>query len=114
MVITTGSLWLGPYSDHQEELHRSIKELHLSGMGYRRIASHLNAEGVKTARGKEFASAHVHSILKKRQSRDDRLSQPPRVRYTDFDLRFVERKLISEDTEEASRDSNQEINLIPR
>ena len=49
-------------SNYQDELHDKIKELHDSGLGYRRIAYWLNENQYKTPRGHEFKNNHVHSI----------------------------------------------------
>ena len=62
-------------SDSQDELHDKIKELHDSGLGYRRIAYWLNGNGYKTPRGHEFKNNHVHSIWKKRRIRNVRINR---------------------------------------
>ena len=62
-------------SDYQDELHYKIKELHDSGLGYRRIACWLNENQYKTHRGHEFKNNHVHSILKKRRIRNERIKK---------------------------------------
>ena len=38
----------------QQEIHDQIKPLHDEGMGYPRIAKHLNDQGIKTIRGNEW------------------------------------------------------------
>ena len=63
-------------SDYQNELYDKIKELHDSGLGYRRIAYWLNENQYKTPRGHEFKNNHVHSILKKRRIRNERINKP--------------------------------------
>jgi len=67
---------LFPTSDYQNFLHDKIKELHDSGLGYRRIAYWLNDNQYKTPRGHEFKNNHVHSILKKRRIRNERINRP--------------------------------------
>ena len=57
-------------TNYQDELHDKIKELHDSGLGYRRIAFWLNENQYKTPREHEFKNNHVHSILKKRRIRN--------------------------------------------
>jgi hypothetical protein len=42
-----------------------------------------------------FFNNHVHSILKKKRLRDERLNQEVEVEYGDFSLEFLERKLIN-------------------
>ena len=38
IVLKTGNLLVAPYSEYQNELHDTIKELHDGGIGYRKIA----------------------------------------------------------------------------
>ena len=52
-----------------------ITEMKVDGLGYRKIAKRLNEMGIKTARGKEFFPASVHSILKKKKIRDERINK---------------------------------------
>jgi hypothetical protein len=73
--ITSNQLWNTHYSDYQTYLYNRISELKQEGLGYRKIAKLLNAEGVKTPRNKEFLPASVHSILKKKKIRDERLNK---------------------------------------
>jgi hypothetical protein len=95
MVLTTRNLIVAPYSDYQTELHDIIQNLHDEGLGYRKIAQWLNENGYQTPRGKRFFNNHVHSILKKKRLRDERLNQEVEVEYRDFSLEFIERKLIN-------------------
>ena len=59
----------------QEELHDYIKNLHDSGMSYRRITKLLNKKGIKTHTGKEWGETgnSVYSVLKKYRQREERL-----------------------------------------
>jgi hypothetical protein len=61
-----------PYSDYQFFLHNKISELREQGLGYKRISDILNEEGVLTVRGKVFTNSHVHSIMKKKNIREQR------------------------------------------
>ncbi|MBT5662631.1 MAG: hypothetical protein HOJ05_02915 [Alphaproteobacteria bacterium] len=64
-------MYLHPYSERQEKLHRIIKKLqeyrHLS---LKNMADKLNTLGIKTHRGKTFSSGSIHSILKRKKERD--------------------------------------------
>ena len=95
MVLTTRNLLVFPYSDYQTELHDIIQNLQDGGLGYRKIAQWLNENEYQTPRGKRFFNSHVHSILKKKRLRDERLNQEVEVEYRDFSLEFIERKLIN-------------------
>ena len=77
-------------SDYQDELHDKIKELHDSGLGYRRIAYWLNENQYKTPRGHEFKNNHVHSILKKRRIRNERINKPYELTFSEWYIREVQ------------------------
>ncbi len=62
------------YSKLQTETHNLIKSLHANGMGYRRIANHLNSKNIKTFTGKQWKGNHVHATLKRFKEREKRLS----------------------------------------
>ena len=76
-------------SDYQDELHDTIKELHDGGLGYRRIACWLNDNQYKTPRGHEFKNNHVHSILKKRRIRNERINRPYELTFGEWYFREV-------------------------
>ena len=61
------------YSEHQQYLYDTIKELHGKGLGYRKISNWLNERNIKTPRGNEFKGNYVFSILKKGKIREERL-----------------------------------------
>jgi len=56
------------------------------GLGYRRISDILNEEGILTVRGKVFTNSHVHSILKKKNIREERLNREPKKEISKFKL----------------------------
>ena len=87
--ITTHLLWSRPYSDYQFFLHNKISELREQGLGYRRISDILNEEGILTVRGKVFTNSHVHSILKKKNIREERLNRKSRKEVSRFVLEGV-------------------------
>ena len=47
-------------------------------MTFHIIAAHLNKKKIETVRGKKFKGAHVHSIMKRKRVRDEKLKE----RYT--------------------------------
>ena len=62
------------YSKRQECLYQLIKYLHgEKDMGYRKISHFLNRSGIKTQRNKTFSNSSVHSILKRKKQRDERM-----------------------------------------
>ena len=42
------------YSEHQQYLYDTIKELHGKGLGYRKISNWFNERDIKTPRGSDF------------------------------------------------------------
>ena len=63
------------YSEHQQYLFNTIKELHLKGLGYRKISNWFNERNIKTTRGSEFKGNYVFSIFKKGKIREERLNR---------------------------------------
>ena len=64
-------MYLRPYSERQEKLHRIIKKLKEERyLSLKNIADRLNTLGIKTHRGKSFSSGSIHSILKRKKERD--------------------------------------------
>jgi hypothetical protein len=86
VTVTSNLLWSKPYSDYQFFLHNKISELRKQGLGYRRISNVLNKEGILTVRGKVFTNSHVHSILKKKNIREERLNRKSRKEVSEFVL----------------------------
>lgn len=62
------------YSKMQTETHNIIKSLHANGMGYRKIANHLNLKNIKTYADKQWKGNHVYATLKRFKDREKRLS----------------------------------------
>ena len=84
------NLHIARLSNYQDELYDKIKELHDSGLGYRRIAYWLNENQYKTPRGHEFKNNHVHSILKKRRIRFERINRPYELTFGEWYVREVQ------------------------
>ena len=89
VTVTSNLLWSKPYSDYQFFLHNKISELRKQGLGYRRISNILNKEGILTVRGKVFTNSHVHSILKKKNIREERLNRKSRKEVSKFVLEVL-------------------------
>ena len=69
------------YSKYQYFLYETISELRVKGMTFNRIADHLNKKKIFSVRGKIFRGAHVHSIIKRKRMRDEKLEREyPEVR----------------------------------
>ena len=80
-------MYLRPYSERQEKLHRIIKKLReKSHLSLKSIADKLNTLGIKTHRGKSFSSGSIHSILKRKKERDKCIEG---VRNKDFPIKIL-------------------------
>ena len=80
-------MYLRPYSERQEKLHRIIEKLQeYRHMSLKSIADKLNALGVKTHRGKIFSSGSIHSILKRKKERDKWIEE---VRNKEFSIQIL-------------------------
>ena len=63
-------------------------------MTFQKIAEHLNKKKIKTVRGKKFKGAHVHSIIKRKRVRDEKLKERyPEVR-SDFYLDIYDKSIL--------------------
>jgi len=70
------------YSKKQELLYQLIRYLHEEkGLGYRKISYKLNSWGIKTPREKKWFPQSVHSVLKRRNQRDNRIDNQRNQRY---------------------------------
>ena len=80
------------WSDEQEYTHKRIKSLHDNGKGYRTIAKLLNAENLKTAKGKEWKNTNVYSVLQRyaeRQARLERQSYTSEIKFSKMKLEWL-------------------------
>jgi hypothetical protein len=78
------------WTESQQEIHDQIKTLHDEGLGYRRIAKHLNDQGIKTIRGNEWESNNVHSVLKRNRERLKRL----KVKEEESEIEYGKMELV--------------------
>ena len=69
------------YTEYQYFLYETISKLREKGMTFNQIADHLNKKKILSARGKKFRGCHVHSIMKRKRVRDEKLKEKyPEVR----------------------------------
>ena len=93
--LRTSNLWVAPYSSHQQFLYDTVSDFRDRGRTFEKIADWLNDNGYKSARGKIFRSSHVHSIIKKKRLRDQRISKECQMTIGNFDLWFLDMTLIN-------------------
>ena len=70
-----------PYTKKQQLIYRLIKFMHDEGLGYRRIATKLNAVGIKTTRDTTWNNAKVYSVLKRNHQRRLRIDSIRNKKY---------------------------------
>ena len=87
VTVRCSYLNIPPLSEYQDFLFEKITELQNEGLGYKRIGHWLNEHGYKRPRGHEFKSAHVHSILKKRKLREERINKPYELTYGEWSIK---------------------------
>ena len=64
-------------------------------MTFNQIAEELNNKGYLTARGRVFKGNHVHSIVKKKRLKDEKLERVHTEVRSDFYLDIFDRTLIN-------------------
>ena len=63
------------YTEYQYFLYETISKLRKKGMTFNQIADHLNKKKILSARGRKFRGGHVHSIIKRKRVRDEKLRE---------------------------------------
>ena len=63
------------YTEYQYFLNGTISILREKGMTFNQIADHLNKKKILSVRGKKFRGGHVHSIIKRKRVRDEKLKE---------------------------------------
>ena len=94
LTIRRPPLTASHYTKYQYFLYETISKLREQRMTFNRIADHLNTKGILSVRGKKFRGAHVHSIIKRKRMRDEKLEREyPEVR-SDFYLDVYDKSII--------------------
>ena len=83
------------YSQYQFFLYETITAHREKGKTFDQIAEWLNKKGYLSVRGKKFKGNHIHSIVKKKRLKDEKLErQYPEV-WSDFSLEVVDKTLVN-------------------
>ena len=83
------------YSEYQFFLYETITEQREKGKTFDQIAEWLNKKRYLSVRGKKFKGNHVHSIVKKKRLKYEKLERMyPEVR-SDFSLELVDKTLLN-------------------
>ena len=83
------------YSQYQYFLYQTIIEQREKGKTFDQIAEWLNNQGYLSVRGKNFKGNHVHSIMKKKRLKDDKLERDYPEVLSDFSLEVVDKTLVN-------------------
>lgn len=97
--VRISNLWVAPYNSYQQFLYDTICRFRKKGWNYQQIADWMNSNDYTTPRGKKFLNAHVHSIVKKKNIRDARLTRRYPSKLSNFGTGLVDRTLINTPTD---------------
>ena len=87
--------YLPKYSQYQFFLYETIIAYRERGKTFNQIAGWLNGKGYLSVRGKKFRGAHIHSILKKKRLKDEKLERGYPEQWSDFSLEVVDKTLVN-------------------
>ena len=93
--IRRPSLNVPLYSKYQFFLYEIITEQREKGKTFDQIAEWLNEKGYLSVRGKKFKGNHVHSIVKKKRLKDEKLERVYPEVWSDFSLEVVDKTLVN-------------------
>ena len=82
------------YTEYQYFLYETISKLREKGMTFNQIADHLNKKKILSARGKKFRGGHVHSIIKRKRLRDEKLRGRYHETRSDFYLDIYDKSIL--------------------
>ena len=87
------------YSDYQFFLYETIIAHREKGKTFDQIAEWFNKKGYPSVRGKKFRGAHIHSIVKKKRLKDEKLERDYPEQWSDFSLEVVDKTILMRDFE---------------
>ena len=83
------------YSQYQFFLYETITAHREKGKTFDQIAEWLNKKGYLSVRGKKFKGNHIHSIVKKKRLKDEKLERDYPEEWSDFSLEVVDKTLVN-------------------
>ena len=83
------------YTSYQFFLYETITEQREKGKTFDQIAKWLHKKGYLSVRGKKFKGNHVHSIVKKKRLKDEKLERVYPEVWSDFSLEVVDKTLVN-------------------
>ena len=82
------------YSEYQFFLYETTIAHREKGSTFDQIAEWLNRKGYLSVRGKKFRGAHIHSIVKKKRLKDEKLEREYPEQWSDFSLEVVNNTIL--------------------
>ena len=82
------------YTEYQYFLYETISKLREKGMTFNQIADHLNKKKILSVRGKKFRGGHVHSLMKRKRVRDEKLKENYCEVRSDFYLDIYDKSIL--------------------
>ena len=95
ITFSSPSLNRSFYSQYQFFLYETITEQREKRKTFDQIAEWLNKKGYLSVRGKKFKGNHVHSIVKKKRLKDEKLEREYPEVWSDFSLEVVDKTLVN-------------------
>ena len=76
-------------------MYQTIPEHREKGQTFDQTAEWLNAKRYLSVPGKKFRGAHVHSIVKEKRLKDEKLEREYPEKWSDFSLEVVDKTLVN-------------------
>ena len=83
------------YSEYQFFLYETITEQRKEGKTFDQIAEWLNKKGFLSVRGKKLKGNHLHSIVRKKRLKEEKLEREHPEVWSDFSLEVVDKTLVN-------------------
>ena len=83
------------YSQYQFFLYETITEQRKEGKTFDQIAEWLNKKSYLSVRGKKLKGNHVHSIMKKKRLKDEKLEREYPEVWSDCSLEVIDKTLVN-------------------
>ncbi len=82
-------------TSYQFFLYQTIATQREKGKTFDQIADWLNKKGYLSVRGNKFKGNHVHSIVKKKRLKDEKLERKYPEIWSDFRLEVIDKRLVN-------------------
>ena len=94
-AIIGSNMWCPINSEYQFLLYETITSQREKGKTFDQIAEWLNKKGFLSVRGKKLKGNHLHSIVKKKRLKDEKLEREYSGVWSDFSLEVVDKPMVN-------------------